>query len=139
MAEPITTGAGGIVSGAKAGILASIVAMFTTDQDIAMVLTVGIIGGFAYLGKEFTIKAYKKDFWGSLLNLPFSVLMSVALTGIVFYAGKDGFNAHIKDLGTYFWIFLAFMASMNYNRVIAISSMIVVKVTNKAVEKWHKF
>lgn len=137
MPEPITS-AGIVMSGAKAGLITGIVALFTTDQNMAMVITVGIIGGFAYLGKEFTIEAYKKDLIGSLLNLPFSVLMAISLTGIVFYAGKDGFNAHVKDIGTYFWIFLAFMASMNYNRVISVSSVIFTKITQKVMDKWQK-
>lgn len=119
MPEPIsiTTTATIVTTGVKVSAVTALITMVSTDVDMAMVLIVGIIGGIVYIVKEFVLEEFLKAPLRSLFNMPFSILMAMSLTGIVFYAGIDGINPHVKDLGIYVWIFLAFMAGMNYNRV----------------------
>ena len=134
VAESISTGAI-VATGAKVSAMTALIALFTTDVNMLMVFIVGIIGGFAYIGKEFVLEEFLEDPIKNILNMPFSILMAIALTGVVFYGGKDGFNHHVKDLGIYVWIFLAFMASMNYRRVVNVFSLVVLKIINIFIDK----
>ncbi len=148
MPEPISvaTATTIISTGMKVSAITALIALFSTDINILMVVIVGVIGGFTYIGKEFVLEEFMENPLKNILNMPFSILMAISLTGIVFYAGKDGFNPHVKDLGTYIWIFLAFMASMNYRRVVdtLFSSILtpllksIVKVIDILAEKWSK-
>ena len=119
MAEPISvvTATTIVTTGVKVSAITALITIVGTDMNMMMVLIVGILGGIVYIGKEFVLEEFMKNPLKNILNMPFSILMAMSLTGVVFYAGKDGINPHVKDLGIYIWIFLAFMAGMNYNRV----------------------
>ena len=119
MGEPISiaTATTIVTTGVKVSAVTALITLISTDVDMMMVLIVGVLGGIVYIGKEFVLEEFMKDPLKNILNMPFSILMAMSLTGVVFYAGKDGINPHVKDLGIYIWIFLAFMAGMNYNRV----------------------
>jgi len=140
MPEPISVATAStiIATGVKVSAFTAFIALVSTDMDIMMVLIVGVIGGFAYIGKEFVLEEFMENPIKNLLNMPFSILMAISLTGVVFYAGKDGFNPHVKDLGIYIWIFLAFMASMNYRRVVDTLGGLIVTIIKILTSKWEK-
>ncbi len=128
--EPTTATA---ITAAKVGALSALIALVATDRDLLMVLIVGAVGGFAYVGKEFVLDEFKEKPFKTLFNMVFSMLMAMSLTGFVFYAGKDGFNHHVADAGTFVWIFLAFMSALNYKRVVVFLANIgSIYVTRKA-------
>ncbi len=138
MPEPIstTTATTIAVTGIKVSAISALIALITTDQDLLMVLIVGVVGGFAYIGKEFVLEEFLQSPLKNILNMPFSILMAISLTGIVFYGGKDGFNRHVTDLGVFVWIFLAFMASMNYNRVVKNVTLSILSGMDIALKRW---
>jgi len=140
MPEPISVATAStiVATGVKVSAFTALIALVSTDMDIMMVLIVGVIGGFAYIGKEFVLEEFMENPVKNLLNMPFSILMAISLTGVVFYAGKDGFNHHVKDLGIYIWIFLAFMASMNYRRVVDTLGSLIVTIIKILTSKWEK-
>lgn len=118
----------------KAGALSALVAYLGGAHNINVILIVGIIGGIAYIGKEIAI-AKEPPTMRSLLRLPFSALMAIAMTGVIYYGGTDGFNRYIKDLGHPVWIFLSFMAALNY-RVISDAVAIVFKAAVETASQY---
>ena len=109
---------GTIVAGAKAGVISSLVAIVTTDVNLMMVITVGAVGGIGHVVKEFVMDDFKKSPILNTLNMMVSAAISMALVGFVFYLGIDAFNVHVKDIGVFVWIFLAFMLGVNQKRTI---------------------
>ena len=105
-----------------AGVWTALITKIVTDTDLLMVLIVGVIGGLAYVAKEFMGDKFKESPIKYFFKMVATALMSMGLVGFVFYLGRDGFNTHIKDLGDPTWIFLAFMAGLNQKVAIEIFS-----------------
>jgi len=121
------------ITATKVGAISALIASIATDTDLAMVFIVGVVGGIAYITKEFVVEEFKEKPVRTIMNMFVSLLMAMALTGFVFYAGKEGFNQHVKDIGTYVWIFLAFMCAINYRRVVSfLANLIAIFLSGKA-------
>jgi len=122
-----------VTAATKVGAISALITSIATDTDLIMVCVVGVVGGIAYVAKEFVVEEFKEQPIRTAINMLVSLLMAMSLTGFVFYAGKEGFNQHIKDVGTYVWIFLAFMCAINYKRVVSfLSNLIAIFLSRKA-------
>jgi hypothetical protein len=131
--EAITTTA------VKVAGMASIVTFLGTDPDITKVLIVGFFGGISYFAKEVTMKDFKDNKTGYIFNMIFSMMVAFSLSGIIFYAGRDGVNHYVLDIGEPVWVFIALLAVLNPNRtrsgIFSIFSNIVSYIENKINKK----
>lgn len=100
-------------SATASGVVTSSLAYLLTDADMLVVLIVGAIAFVTYFVKEFTVKHFKDTGIQYIVKLLVSSFTSFALVGLIFYAGRDGFNQHLYDVGLFFWLFLAFLAGLN--------------------------
>ncbi len=119
-----------VVSGAKAGAITTLIALIGTDVNLVMAGTVGVLGGIGHVIKEFVLEDFKKTPILSFLNMLVSVMVSMSLVGLIFYLGIESFNIYVKDMGTYVWIFIAFLMGINQKRSLAF----LIGVTNAAME-----
>lgn len=117
----------------NAGLVGALVAGVALDANLVTVLIVGIVGGLAYTAKEFVVEHFKGSPWKYTAKMITTALMSMALVGFVFYLGRDGFNAHVKDIGNPVWIFLAFMAGLNQKTVLDFLAPIAVGAREMAL------
>ena len=104
-------------AGLKAGAISAAFAWLNGIHNIVAILIIGTIGGIAYIGKEIALMEEPPTLQ-KVLRLPFTAFMAIGMTGFVYYAGTDGFNVYVKDIGHPMWIFLSFMAAMNYQIII---------------------
>lgn len=122
----------------NSGLIGALVAGYTLDANLITVLIVGIVGGLAYVAKEFVLEHFKDTPIKYMVKMFTTTLMSIALVGFVFYLGRDGFNAHVKDIGNPVWIFLAFMAGLNQHTVIDFLASIIVSAKDITLAYFKK-
>jgi len=105
-----------IITATKAGSLASVVTMASTDVNLQMVLLVGVVGGIAFFFKEVTHLTMRTTTLKVMAELFFIIPMSISTAGVVFYSGIYGVNPYY-DMGEWLWIFMALMASLHFRTV----------------------
>lgn len=122
------------VKAMNAGLVGALVAGVALDANLITVLIVGIVGGLAYTAKEFVVEHFKDSPIKYLIKMVTTTLMSMALVGFIFYLGRDGFNAHVKDIGNPVWIFLAFMAGLNQKTVLDFLTSMAISFRDIVIE-----
>jgi len=106
---------------AKAGMLASLIALVSKDMDLMMVIIVGFIGGVLFFFKEWTHLTVKTTKLKALSELMVTIPMSISTAGVVFYLGNDILHRFL-EIDSAIWIFLALMASLHYKKLVSFFS-----------------
>lgn len=122
----------------NSALIGAVVAGVALDANLVTVLIVGIVGGLAYVAKEFVLEHFKNSPLKYVVKMCTNTLMSMALVGFIFYLGRDGFNAHVKDIGNPVWLFLAFMAGLNQKIVLEFLTSIIISAKEIAVAYFKK-
>jgi len=90
----------------------------TAGAEMWQIIIVGLIGGIVGWLKRYDHDKFKEDKAGTIMAIPYAILVPTALTATVYYAGTDCVNTCWRDMGTMVWTFVAFLAALYYDTVL---------------------
>ena len=117
MPIPPITSTDALQAGA-AGVASALATAQTTNMELTQVLFVGLLGAIAYLLKSCDVHYLRKNKIDALKTIPMRTFTPMSITAIAYYAGTDGFNLYVKDIGDPVWLFIGLLGALNYEIVL---------------------